>query len=259
MQGKRRLGSRGVKAWLTVLGCLLLGSGGWTQPKAVVQETSWDFGKVPNFGHVAHTFTIENRGDAVLKVDSIRTGCGCTTSDRETGKIPAGGRWHFQLAFNAGVLANGGTRTEQARVYTNDPRGGTLSFTLLLKVTSQGWETVEASPRVIEIDSKEGPAVTVRNKRKDPLRLSVIETSGFLSMAKPGDANVNGGDSITIRLTAAIPRGADARDFVVRLGGKPVHSSVTLVASGQGIKERFTIPSELAKTVQGKIVRVEPQ
>jgi hypothetical protein len=267
-----------VKKIINILGILLAISGmmavrglasdksssslGSEGPMAEVGQSRWDFGKVPNFGHVAHTFTIQNKGDALLRIDSIKTDCGCTTTNVTQGEVPQGRQWSFQVAFNAGVLPKGGQKTEWARVYTNDSRTDRkpLLFSVQNEVVTQGLETVEVTPTVIEINSKgQGdPVLQVKNKTAGTLKVSVVETSGFLVEARPRISTLGPQASAEIKLTLRLPKEANTRGPVVRMGGRPVHSSVTLLASGLAGQERFTIPCELAETARTRNVHVEP-
>jgi hypothetical protein len=229
-------------------------------PKAVVKNNTWDFGKVPNFGHVAHTFTIYNDGDAVLRIDSIKTECGCTTTNLGEAGIPPGGQRGFQMAFNAGVIPKGGLRIEKGKVFTNDPRAGVLTFSLTIQVVTNGWEMVEVTPTVIEINGKRRgePLVQVKNRMDETLKIAVVETSGFLALAGARTRAVGPQASGGIKFTAHVRKGVDTRGPVPRAGGRPMHSSVTFTATGTKGTERFTIPSELAETARARLVQVDP-
>jgi hypothetical protein len=240
----------------------LLGIAGmvWAGPKAVVKESHWDFGKVPNFGHVAHNFRIQNAGDVLLRIDSVKTDCGCTTTNLRGATIPAGSQRSFQLAFNAGVLPRGGLKTEGAKIYTNDPQAGMLRFSLTTEVVTNGWEMVDVSPTVIAIDGGEQgmPSIQVRNKTTETVKISVLETSGFLAPAGARTSTAGPQASVEVKLKAHLPEGVNTRGPVPTVEGRPTHSSVTLVASGPKGRERFTIPSELSETVRTRRVNVEP-
>jgi hypothetical protein len=229
-------------------------------PKAVVKESHWDFGKVPNFGHVAHTFSIQNGGDVLLRIDSVKTDCGCTTTNLREATIPAGGQRSFQLAFNAGVLPRGGLKTEGAKIYTNDPQAGMLRFSLTTQVVTHGWEMVGVSPTVLAIDGggQEMPAIRVRNKTNETVKISVIETSGFLALAGARTSTAGPQASVEVKLRAHLPEDVNTRGPVPMVEGRPTHSSVTLVVSGPKVSERFTIPSELSETARTRKVNVEP-
>lgn len=240
-----------------ILGFAMVAS---AKPIAVVEENTWDFGKVPNFGHVAHTFTIHNKGDAGLRIDSVIVECGCTTTDLKATTIPPGGHRNFQVGFNAGVLPNGGLKTERAKIYTNDPQAGMLTCSLTIQVVAQGWELVEVSPTVLEINGQ-GQAkslIQVKNKTDEPLKISVMEASGFLASVGARTKTVESQASVGFRLSTYLPKGVDTRGPVPRLGGRAVHSSVTLVATGLKGNERFTIPSELVETARARRTNVEP-
>lgn len=80
---KRTLYIGGV---LTLVGLLLaffmifgLGPKGSTSGEIVVRPEEYDLGNVPyGGGIVQREFTLENRGEEGLKINSIETSCGCT-------------------------------------------------------------------------------------------------------------------------------------------------------------------------------------
>lgn len=55
----------------------------------VLNETEYDFGKIPQGRPVTHVFDVINKGKDSLKIANIQASCGCTTPDWERNKIQA--------------------------------------------------------------------------------------------------------------------------------------------------------------------------
>jgi len=77
---------------------LILGTGWAAAPRAIVSETSKDFGKVFEDKALAHTFVIKNEGNAPLKVEEVDPDCACTVANYD-GTIPPGGRGEITLTI----------------------------------------------------------------------------------------------------------------------------------------------------------------
>jgi hypothetical protein len=90
-------------AYRIFIGSLLLLSGSLTAaasigPKALIPETSFDFGEVFEDKELTHTFEIQNTGDAVLEIKKINSDCTCTTEEADR-SIPPGGKGRIKLTI----------------------------------------------------------------------------------------------------------------------------------------------------------------
>ena len=59
----------------------------------------WDFGRVSQGDILNHTFRLENDSADILRIQWIRTSCGCTTSGVEKREIPPGDSIEIPVAF----------------------------------------------------------------------------------------------------------------------------------------------------------------
>jgi hypothetical protein len=88
-------------------------------PKAVVDETEFDFGMLDPGGSAAHTFVIRNEGSAPLVLAAGDTSCKCTLSEVSKQLVAVGESAEVTLTWNTG------TKREFYRQYavirTNDP------------------------------------------------------------------------------------------------------------------------------------------
>jgi len=92
-------------------------------PKIVFEEESHYFGKVPQGPQLQYNFRFKNKGNEVLKIEDIRTSCGCTgatVGDKKEYKKNEGGE--ISVTFN--TQGRIGPQEKEIRVFSNDPENG---------------------------------------------------------------------------------------------------------------------------------------
>ncbi len=96
---------------------------GGPQPKLVIPQEYWDFGRVGPTDVVDHVFVLRNEGDAPLTISRIYTTCGCTTAELTARVIPPGKVALLKLIFDAGYHDVRGQRVRRGVVIeSNDPK-----------------------------------------------------------------------------------------------------------------------------------------
>ncbi|GAA4429501.1 DUF1573 domain-containing protein [Bremerella cremea] len=95
-------------------------------PKAVTEETEFDFGVLPRFTQSSHTFLVKNEGDAPLKLEQGPSSCSCTLLGLESDEIAPGEQAEIKLEWTL-KFKEGGFR-QSATVYTNDPQRKEIEF-----------------------------------------------------------------------------------------------------------------------------------
>ena len=101
------------------------------QPRIVLPEGTFDFGRIAPTAVVKYRFVVRNTGDAPLTISRAYTTCGCTTADFTARVIPPGKVALVTLIFDAGfhdtrgqqvrrgvVIENNDRRQPQAKVWT---------------------------------------------------------------------------------------------------------------------------------------------
>ena len=91
-----------------------------------LQETAYDFGKIPQGKPVTHVFNVLNNGKDSLKIINIQASCGCTTPDWERNKIQAPNeKTTITVGYNAAsegafikviTISYNGTQTKQITI-----------------------------------------------------------------------------------------------------------------------------------------------
>jgi len=111
----------------TLIGCLVVAvvvqAGGFAraeqQPRLVIPEPVFDFGAVERGAQVEHVFVIRNGGDADLRIDNVKSSCGCTVGVASSRDIPPGGEGRITVTLDTARMA--GARIKTVTLYTNDP------------------------------------------------------------------------------------------------------------------------------------------
>ncbi|NIA03548.1 MAG: DUF1573 domain-containing protein [Nitrospirae bacterium] len=97
-----------------------------------VDNAVYEFGTALEGVVVTHTFVLTNAGDETLVISSVRTSCGCTTTDLAKKDLAPGESVNLDAVFDT-VGYGGRTITKMIYVESNDP--ATPRFVLQMKGT----------------------------------------------------------------------------------------------------------------------------
>jgi len=102
-----------------------------------LQETAWDFGKIPQGKPVTHVFAVENIGKDSLKISNVQASCGCTTPEWERNKVQAPGeKTRINVGYNA---AAEGPFTKTITITYNGTQ------TKMITIKGEVWKTPASS------------------------------------------------------------------------------------------------------------------
>jgi hypothetical protein len=110
---------------LLAAGSAIAGEG---RPRLVIDEPVHDFGAVEQGERVEHTFRLGNRGDADLRVEHVKSSCGCTVAVAPATDISPGEVGQVSVSLETVRVA--GRTTKTVTVYTNDPETPVAGLTL---------------------------------------------------------------------------------------------------------------------------------
>ncbi len=102
-------------------------------PKVVVDQTTYDFGKLDMAAKGSHDFLFRNEGDAPLKLASGGTSCRCTMSELGKDVIPPGGSAKVTITWKP--IDKAGPYQQTAKIVTNDPARPRVTLTISGRVT----------------------------------------------------------------------------------------------------------------------------
>jgi len=147
-----------------------LGAAEEGRPRVALDEPVFDFGTVDRGARVDHTFRVPNRGGATLRIDHVKSSCGCTVAVLSEREVPPGGEARVGVSLDTARLA--GRTTKTVNVYTNDPDAPVVGLSLAGQVLAD----LILTPQ---------PLYLGHLRRGEAVRREVIVTSG-----RPGERYV---------------------------------------------------------------------
>ena len=102
-------------------------------PHIVFAEPVYDFGKVEQGEQVTHMFRFTNQGGQELRVESVKTSCGCTAAVISEDVIPPGKEGTISATFDTTHFS--GEKAKGISVYSNDPLQPVAELTLQGEIT----------------------------------------------------------------------------------------------------------------------------
>jgi hypothetical protein len=97
-------------------------------PKAVIDETEYDFGDMDFNAEGARVFIVHNEGNSPLEISPGGTSCGCTVSDIENELVQPGKSTKITLNWKA--KDSSGPFLQTAIILTNDPDQPSIMLTI---------------------------------------------------------------------------------------------------------------------------------
>jgi hypothetical protein len=225
-----------------ILACLLL-SGSFIfadkGPKIKFKEESWDFGKMKQGKVLTHIFVFKNEGDETLKIERVKTSCGCTAALLSKKEIAPGEEGEIKLTYNTRGFE--GKNTKYIDVESNDPAQPRKRIAVSVEIE------VPPRPRIfldryavdlgLVLENEEIQARTkVKNRGELELRVNCTHKSASF---------FSGGEKITFPLK--IPAGKETeveiripaskrtgvmREYVVIKSNDPMKPNLSLYLSG---------------------------
>lgn len=183
----------------TIVLAFLWGSIAFAAPNLQVDSPRFDFGEVLQGEKVLHVFEFFNQGDETLKVDRVRSSCGCTAALVSEKSIPPGGRGELQANFDSTRFRDAVSKT--ISLYSNDPVRPVMQFQIKGKVL----EAVAMAPSQINFGNvvAEKPVrstVVLRNQGGKLLTLGKPHSTATELVAKMSETAFANGDEVTLEL-----------------------------------------------------------
>jgi len=104
-------------------------------PKIYVTPEAWALGQIPPQTTHSKVIGVYNLGGAPLKIQNVRTSCGCTTTQISTKEILSRQSATLEVSFFSGSFK--GVNTKRVYITSNDPKTPTFTFVLSAEVVSQ--------------------------------------------------------------------------------------------------------------------------
>ena len=212
-------------------------------PRLAIDEAVHDFGTVERGVRVAHTFVLRNGGDMPLRIEHVKSSCGCTVGVTSKRDIPPGQEGRVTVTLDTARLA--GRTTKVATVYTNDPDSRTASLVLAGQVLAD----LVATP---------SPLYLGRVRRGQRIEREILVTPGRPGMDYAVTAVEHATPGVQTRLEPR-PDGPGQRVVVIFAGDMPLgRLSERLTLRTSSPREPELTVSVLG-SVEGDVVVLPPQ
>lgn len=187
------------------------------RPRLVCEKPTHDFGTVKNRDIVEHTFLLQNRGDADLVIDRVRTSCGCITTQLAKHAVPPGGE--TGIAAKLSLKGRSGRQDKYVYVHSNDPNSPI--FKLKLAVVAE-WEVI-VSPNRLDLG---------RVSLDDP----VIERNANITFNSPKQFHVTGLETNDLTFgTVTMKTVVEGRRYELKLKVTPGTLEIGKTFSGKAV------------------------
>lgn len=190
---------RTALCFITIMFALLSGSFALAAPNLQAQQQKFDFGEIFQGEKVLHVFEFVNEGDEVLKIDRVRSSCGCTAVLVSEKSIPPGGKGELQANFDSARFRNAVSKT--IYLYSNDPVHPVMQFHIKGKVL----EPVAVEPAQINFGNVAAEktvtsTVLLRNQGEKPLTLGKPHSTAAELVVNMPETFFANGDEVTLEL-----------------------------------------------------------
>ncbi len=185
--------------FVAIMFVVLSGSIAFAAPNLQVSSPKFDFGEIFQGEKVLHVFEFVNEGDETLKIDRVKSSCGCTAALVSEKSIPPGGKGELQANFDSARFRNAVSKT--IYLYSNDPVRPIMQFYIKGTVL----ETVAIEPTQINFgnvvaEKSVSSTVLLRNQGKQPLTFGKPHATAAELVAKMPVTTLASGAEVTLEL-----------------------------------------------------------
>ncbi len=210
------------------------------QARLEIDETSFDFGYIPQVCKVAHSYVMRASGTDSLRILNVKPGCGCTKAPIKKEVVAPGDSTAVELIYTS-IESYRGTTQKSATVTCNDDARGTflLRFKATVNNPPDSARPAQLTPWNIDFAAAtraKETEVLVKNVSKDPLRLALVSYPfEFINVTLPS-GDIAPGKTGTIKVRVA--PGCKDSEF---------EKSFTFTTGTASDSQRYTVPVVLGK------------
>ena len=227
-------------------------------PKLEFNENEFTFGQIPPKSIVSHTFWVYSTGDAPLIIDTVISGCGCTSIPLEKKVVPPGDSVALEMWFSSKgfrgrvakkptVKLSGDTTTYQVKFYATVVHEPKDLFPLaalppIFNFSQATEEEKYENKFVLQNRAKEDVAVRIVDQNEEILDITAPDTlragelwEGWVSL-KPDKRGASFVTSVTFEVN-----GSPMHRLTIPVVGRPPETKL------DSLKFDFSKPSPLDK------------
>jgi hypothetical protein len=245
-------------------------------PRIAFHESVFDFGKAEQGTQVNHLFRFTNQGGRDLRIESVKTSCGCTAAVISSEVIAPGQEGTISATFDTARFS--GEKAKNISVYSNDPAQPVTTLTLQGEVTVE----IEVDPTQLYLGRVRRGEETIRSvdvlyDASKSIAITKIENSSPMLTVQAQDSEKDGrkGKKLLVTLKKDAPLGrlndeikitttsVKRPSFEIHVFGSiegdlvvaPPQVSFGVVRLGEGKAQEVSIKSRASKPVH--IVNVQ--
>lgn len=213
-------------------------------PRIIFAQPVHDFGKVEQGEQVTRLFRFTNQGGQDLRIESVKTSCGCTAAVISADVIPPGKEGTISATFDTARFS--GEKAKSISVYSND------SLQPVTTLTLQGEITVEVAVEPAQLylgRLRRGEATTrtveVLYNADKPLTITKVENTSPVISVRAQDLSKNGqkGKKLLVTLKKDAPLGR-------------LNDQITVTTTSQ---KRPSVVIPVFGSIEGDVVILPPQ
>ncbi len=180
---------------LVLSGALLAGS-----PRIQVDRKDFDFGRRYQGESIEHVFVIRNAGDDTLRINNVRSSCGCTATLLDKHALAPGESAELKATFSTGRFR--GQVEKMISVYSNDEQNPTT----ILQLQGEVAVDLEVSPtQLYFVNLKQGERLerqlTISNLSDQPIEIKEVASTVPELKMELAKLRLKPGESTTLRLS----------------------------------------------------------
>jgi len=227
----------------TILIFLVLAGLVSAQSALQIKKPIFDFGYVPQNSTVSHIFWLYSTGNAPLKIEEVRPGCGCTKAPLEKDIVPVGDSAQLEILYSSRLYE--GPQTKRPAIETNEGKiNKYLQFSANIYKDPAQTRPIVLKPHIFDISrygekSRTKIEFEITNVSDRDLKLEVIDyPKSMLKLDFP--------DKIKAGKTESGK--AEVKDFFKNI---EFEKSITIELNDED-HTRFTIPVKRVIKIPGK-------
>ena len=218
----------------------------FTGPRMQVDKPVFDFGQVEQGDKVTHAFRFTNQGNRDLRVQSVKTSCGCTAAVIAADTIPPGTEGSIQATFDTKRFA--GQKAKNIRVHTNDPLNPVTTLTLQGEITTE----VQVQPAQVYLGRIQRGVPTTRTvnvlyDQNKTFEITHISNDHPAISVQAEDTRVKGkkGKALQVSVSKTARRGP-LNDTITITTTSPKRPSISIPVVGSIEGDVIVLPSQVS-------------
>lgn len=222
--------------FLLVAGNLVLA---YKSPEIQFDKEVWDFGQTKQGKILTHVFTFKNVGDSLLKIERVRTSCGCAAALVTKKEIKPGGNGEIEVTFN--TTGYGGKVSKYVYVESNDQKQPNTQLTVEASIEIPPRPQIDLDRYSVDtglILETEDIQIQARIKNNGELELSVEMSHNSTSFFVGGKEinskiKIPAGKEVEVEMTISPRRKVGLiREYVLFKTNDPMRPNLSFYVSG---------------------------